>query len=88
MTRRVRSLLHAAYVLFLPLLLFGVLAAGFISLTKLEEAGGQRILTVYDSPIDLMLAGAIFGPVLLLFYLVYWVICHLSGSNRRIRRWH
>jgi len=86
MTRPARTALHAAYVLIIPVALIGVFAGGFISLAEIEEYEGVRELTVYGSPITPLFVGATAGPVLLLAYLAYWLVRHLSGGGKRSRR--
>lgn len=86
MTRPVRTALHAVYVLALPVLLIGIFVGGFVSLAEIEEYGGVRELTVYGSPITPLFVGATAGPVLLLAYLAYWLVRHLSGGGKRSRR--
>ena len=86
MTRPVRTALHAAYVLVIPVALIGVFAGGFVSLAEIEEYDGVRELTVYGSPITGLFIGAAAGPVVLLAYLAYWLIRHLSGAGKRSRR--
>ncbi len=86
MTRPVRTALHAAYVLVIPVALIGVFAGGFVSLAEIEEYDGVRELTVYGSPITGLFIGAAAGPVVLLAYLAYWLVRHLSGAGKRSRR--
>lgn len=86
MTRPVRTALHAVYVLTLPVLLVGIFAGGFVSLAEIEEYDGVRELTVYGSPITPLFIGATTGPVVLLAYLAYWLVRHLSGGGKRSRR--
>ncbi len=86
MTPPVRTALHAAYVLALPVLLVGIFVGGFVSLAEIEEYEGVRELTVYGSPITPLFVGATAGPVLLLAYLAYWLVRHLSGGGKRSRR--
>lgn len=86
MTQPVRTALHAVYVLALPVLLIGVFAGGFAALAEIEEWDGQRMLTVYGSPITALFAGATAGPVLLLAYLAYWLVRHLSRPRKRQQR--
>lgn len=86
MTRPVRTALHAAYVLVIPVALLGVFAGGFLSLAEIEEYDGVRELTVYGSPITGLFIGAAAGPVVLLAYLTYWLVRHLSGGGKRSRR--
>lgn len=86
MTRTVRTALHAVYVLALPVLLVGIFVGGFVSLAEIEEYEGVRELTVYGSPITPLFVGATAGPVLLLAYLAYWLVRHLSGGGKRSRR--
>ena len=86
MTRPVRTALHAVYVLALPVLLVGIFVGGFVSLAEIEEYDGVRELTVYGSPITGLFIGATAGPVVLLAYLAYWLVRHLSGGGKRSRR--
>lgn len=86
MTRPVRTALHAAWVLALPVLLIGVFVGGFVSLAEIEEWDGERMLTVYGSPITPLFVGASAGPVVLLAYLAYWLVRHLSALRKRRRR--
>lgn len=86
MTRPVRTALHAAWVLALPVLLIGVFVGGFVSLAEIEEWDGERMLTVYGSPITPLFVGASAGPVVLLAYLAYWLVRHLSAPRKRPRR--
>ncbi len=86
MTRPVRTALHAAYVLVIPVALIGVFAGGFVSLAEIVEYEGVRELTVYGSPITPLFIGAAAGPVVLLAYLTYWLVRHLSGGGKRYRR--
>ena len=86
MTRPVRTALHAAYVLVIPVALIGVFAGGFVSLAEIEEYDGVRELTVYGSPITGLFIGAAAGPVVLLAYLAYWLVRHLSGGGKRSGR--
>ncbi len=86
MTRPVRTALHAAYVLVIPVALIGVFAGGFLSLAEIEEYDGVRELTVYGSPITGLFIGAAAGPVVLLAYLTYWLVRHLSGGGKRSGR--
>lgn len=86
MTPPVRTALHAVYVLALPVLLVGIFVGGFVSLAEIEEYEGVRELTVYGSPITPLFVGATAGPVLLLAYLAYWLVRHLSGAGKRSRR--
>ena len=86
MTRPARTALHAAYVLVIPVALIGVFAGGFVSLAEIEEYDGVRELTVYGSPITGLFIGAAAGPVVLLAYLAYWLVRHLSGAGKRSRR--
>ena len=86
MTRPVRTALHAAYVLVIPVALLSVFAGGFLSLAEIEEYDGVRELTVYGSPITGLFIGAAAGPVVLLAYLAYWLVRHLSGGGKRSGR--
>ena len=86
MTRPARTALHAVYVLAIPVLLIGVFVGGFVGLAEIEEYEGVRELTVYGSPITPLFIGAAAGPVLLLAYLAYWLVRHLSGGGKRSRR--
>ena len=86
MTRPARTALHAVYVTALPVLLIGVFVGGFVSLAEIGEYEGVRELTVYGSPITPLFVGATAGPVLLLAYLTYWLVRHLSGGGKRSRR--
>ena len=86
MTRPARTALHAVYVLIVPLLLIGLFVGGFVSLAEIEEYDGVRELTVYGSPITPLFVGAAAGPVLLLAYLAYWLVRHLSAPRKRSRR--
>ena len=86
MTRPVRTALHAAYVLVIPVALLSVFAGGFLSLAEIEEYDGVRELTVYGSPITGLFIGAAAGPVVLLVYLTYWLVRHSSGGGKRSRR--
>ena len=86
MTPPVRTALHAVYVLSLPVLMVGIFVGGFVSLAEIEEYEGVRELTVYGSPITPLFVGATAGPVLLLAYLAYWLVRHLSGGGKRSRR--
>ena len=86
MSRSARSALHAAYVLVIPVALIGIFVGGFVSLAEIEEWDGERMLTVYGSPITPLLIGATAGPVLLLAYLAYWLVRHLSGGGKRSGR--
>ncbi|MCY4376244.1 MAG: hypothetical protein OXC31_21020 [Spirochaetaceae bacterium] len=86
MTRPVRTALHAAYVLVIPVALLSVFAGGFLSLAEIEEYDGVRELTVYGSPITGLFIGAAAGPVVLLAYLTYWLVRHLSGGGKRSGR--
>ena len=82
MIRPVRTALHAVYVLALPVLLVGIFATGFISLAEIEEWDGGYVHTIYGSPITPLFVGVIAGPALLLSYLAYWLVCHLSGDSK------
>ena len=74
-------MLYAAYVLVIPVALIGVFIGGFVWLSDIEEYDGERVLTVYGSPVNVIFAGAAVGPPVLLAYLVYWLVCFFS--NRR-----
>ena len=86
MTRPARTALQAVYVLVVPLSLIGLFVGGFVSLAEIKEYDGVRELTVYGSPITPLFVGATAGPVLLLAYLVYWLVRHLSAPRKRRRR--
>jgi len=86
MTPPVRTALHAVYVLARPVLMVGIFVGGVVSLAEIEEYEGVRELTVYGSPITPLFVGATAGPVLLLAYLAYWLVRHLSGGGKRSRR--
>ncbi len=86
MTRPVQTALYAVYVLALPVLLIGIFAGGFVALAEIEEWDGERMLTVYGSPITPLFVGATAGPVALLAYLAYWLVRHLSRPRKRQRR--
>ena len=76
-----RTVLHAAYVLVIPAALIGVFIVGFVSLADIEEYDGERVLTVYGSPVNVIFVGAAVSPLVLLVYLAYWLVCFLK--NRR-----
>ena len=86
MTRPARTALHAVYVLVVPLFLIGLFVGGFVSLAEIGEYDGVRELTVYGSPITPLFVGATAGPVVLLAYLAYWLVRHLSAPRKRSRR--
>ena len=81
--RSVRTALYAVYVLALPVLLIGVFAGGFATLAEIEEWDGERMLTVYGSPITPLFVGAAAGPVVLLAYQAYWLVRHISRPQKR-----
>lgn len=77
-----RTVLHAAYILVIPAALIGVFIVGFVWLADIEEYDGERVLTVYGSPVNVMFVGAAVSPLVLLAYLAYWLACFLSNRPK------
>ena len=74
LTCAARALLHVAYVLLIPVIIVAVFVWGFFRLLKVEEYEGGLVLTIYGSPVDVLLAGAAASPLVVISYLAYWLM--------------